>query len=113
MRIDSLDILKGIGIILVVVGHMIGNQLYIRPWIYAFHMPLFFMLSGYCFNIAKHPQLLPFAVSRVWTLLVPCVLYTVVSLVVSPEYICEGRYYELKTLLPGCLLYTSDAADEL
>lgn len=41
MRIDSLDILKGIGIILVVVGHMIGNQLYIRPWIYAFHMPLF------------------------------------------------------------------------
>lgn len=105
MRIDSLDILKGIGIILVVVGHMIGNQLYIRPWIYAFHMPLFFMLSGYCFNIAKHPQLLPFAVSRVWTLLVPCVLYTVVSLVVSPEYICEGRYYELKTLLPGALWF--------
>ena len=34
MRIESLDILKGIGIILVVVGHMIGNQLYIRPWIY-------------------------------------------------------------------------------
>ena len=65
----------------------------------------FFMLSGYCFNIAKHPQLLPFAVSRVWTLLVPCVLYTVVSLVVSPEYICEGRYYELKTLLPGALWF--------
>ena len=83
MRIESLDILKGIGIILVV----------------------FFMLSGYCFNIAKHPQLLPFAVSRVWTLLVPCVLYTVVSLVVSPEYICEGRYYELKILLPGALWF--------
>ena len=76
MRIDSLDILKGIGIILVVVGHMIGNQLYIRPWIYAFHMPLFFMLSGYCFNIAKHPQLLPFAVSRVCT---PFFQYLLVS----------------------------------
>ena len=36
MRIESLDILKGIGIILVVVGHMIGNQLYIRPWIMHF-----------------------------------------------------------------------------
>lgn len=65
----------------------------------------FFMLSGYCFNIAKHPQWLPFAVSRVWTLLVPCVLYTVVSLLVSPEYICEGRYYELKTRLPGALWF--------
>lgn len=99
MRIDSLDILKGIGIIRVVVGHMIGNQLYIRPWIYAFHMPLFFMVSGYCFNIAKHPKWLSFAMSRVWSLLVPCALYTVISLVVSPEYICEGKYYELKTLL--------------
>lgn len=46
MRIESLDILKGIGIILVVVGHMIGNQLYIRPWIYAFHMPHFFHAIG-------------------------------------------------------------------
>ena len=105
MRIDSLDILKGIGIILVVVGHMIGNQLYIRPWIYAFHMPLFFMVSGYCFNIAKHPKWLSFAMSRVWSLLVPCALYTVISLVVSPEYICEGKYYELKTLLPGALWF--------
>ena len=50
MRIDSLDILKGIGIILVVVGHMIGNQLYIRPWIYAFHMPLFFMIAGFFYE---------------------------------------------------------------
>lgn len=105
MCIDSLDILKGIGIILVVVGHMIGNQLYIRPWIYAFHMPLFFMVSGYCFNIAKHPKWLSFAMSRVWSLLVPCALYTVISLVVSPEYICEGKYYELKTLLPGALWF--------
>lgn len=105
MRIDSLDILKGIGIIRVVVGHMIGNQLYIRPWIYAFHMPLFFMVSGYCFNIAKHPKWLSFAMSRVWSLLVPCALYTVISLVVSPEYICEGKYYELKTLLPGALWF--------
>lgn len=50
MRIDSLDILKGIGIILVVVAHMIGNQLYIRPWIYAFHSHCF---SWYYFNIVK------------------------------------------------------------
>lgn len=41
MRIESLDILKGIGIILVVVGHMIGNQLYIRPWICISHASFF------------------------------------------------------------------------
>ena len=68
-------------------------------------MPLFFMVSGYCFNIAKHPKWLSFAMSRAWSLLVPCALYTVISLVVSPEYICEGKYYELKTLLPGALWF--------
>ena len=110
IRDITFDIAKGIGIVLVVIGHYIPDNApswYIGfvSFVYHFHMPLFFMLSGYCFNIAKHPQLLPFAVSRVWTLLVPCVLYTVVSLVVSPEYICEGRYYELKTLLPGALWF--------
>ncbi len=105
MRISSLDILKCIGIILVVFGHMIGNQLYIRPWIYAFHMPMFFMISGYCFNKARHPQYSSFVVTRYWTLLVPCALYTIISFLISPEYICEGRYHELATQLPYALWF--------
>ena len=41
-----IDALKGIGIILVVIGHVsLGNNLV--KWIYSFHMPLFFALSGY------------------------------------------------------------------
>ena len=45
----TIDVTKGIGIILVVLGH-IG----IAFWghiIYQFHMALFFMLSGYCFKV--------------------------------------------------------------
>lgn len=41
-----IDVLKGIGIILVVIGHVsLGNTL--NSWIYTFHMPLFFSVSGY------------------------------------------------------------------
>lgn len=44
-RIEYIDILKGIGIILVVLGHVTLNKdLY--HFIYAFHMPLFFIVSG-------------------------------------------------------------------
>ena len=45
-RIEWIDSAKGLGIILVVLGHTwdIPNWLYCG--IYAFHMPLFFMLSG-------------------------------------------------------------------
>jgi fucose 4-O-acetylase-like acetyltransferase len=57
-RIDWIDYTKGIGIFLVVLGHILdgleknsiieSSQLlkFILDWIYAFHMPLFFFISG-------------------------------------------------------------------
>ncbi len=43
-----LDTAKGIGIVLVVFGHLCGEYLpLLVKWIFSFHMPLFFMLSGY------------------------------------------------------------------
>ena len=45
-RDNRVDILKGFGIVLVVLGHLPING-YIKSWIYLFHMPLFFFLSGY------------------------------------------------------------------
>ena len=44
----TIDIIKGINILLVVVGHLIPYDGYVFRLIYSFHMPLFFMLSGYC-----------------------------------------------------------------
>lgn len=53
-RLDYLDMAKGIGILLVVIGHLQGKDIfalspYILPvctWIFSFHMPLFFIISG-------------------------------------------------------------------
>ena len=41
--------MKGIAIILVIVGHM-NIPIYISKIIYSFHMPLFFILAGYFFR---------------------------------------------------------------
>jgi polysaccharide biosynthesis protein PslL len=51
-RIEYLDIAKGIGILLVVLGHNDFEviSLFIQRLIYSFHMPLFFFLSGYFIN---------------------------------------------------------------
>lgn len=48
-RVESVTIAKAIGIILMVVGHS-GLGGYPIRFIYLFHMPLFFFLSGYCFK---------------------------------------------------------------
>ena len=63
MRIEWLDSLKGFAIFLVVVGHVVlgyikadifpqfYNELqYIYDIIYSFHMPLFFLISGYLYK---------------------------------------------------------------
>lgn len=56
---DTIWIAKGIGIILVVIGHcsIPGDQPAawdeLRKIIYAFHMPLFFLLSGFLYNSPK------------------------------------------------------------
>lgn len=57
--IDWVLIAKGIGIILVVFGHFSPHDLpdywrEMRKIVYAFHMPLFFMLSGFLYSHAKY-----------------------------------------------------------
>jgi polysaccharide biosynthesis protein PslL len=53
-RIGYIDIAKGIGILLVVLGHNDFEviSLFAQRLIYSFHMPLFFFLSGYFLNTA-------------------------------------------------------------
>lgn len=43
----SFDVMKGIGIFLMVTGHTLGPESPVHCYIYAFHMPLFFLVSGY------------------------------------------------------------------
>lgn len=45
-RIAWVDIAKGLGIFLVVLGHTYRKNP-VQNWIYSFHMPLFFILSGW------------------------------------------------------------------
>ena len=42
-----IDISKGLGIIMVIAGHLLCPQSYLYGFIYTFHMPLFLFLAGY------------------------------------------------------------------
>ena len=49
MRDPVVSMTKGIGIILMVVGHS-GCPVFLHDFIYMFHMPLFFIMAGWCFK---------------------------------------------------------------
>lgn len=48
-RDETFDILKGIAILFVILGHCDGGPLY--SFIFSFHMPLFFFVTGYFLKI--------------------------------------------------------------
>ena len=52
-RIEWLDIAKGIVILTVIIGHTAEYGGTLRNFIFSFHMPLFFILSGYTYKIPK------------------------------------------------------------
>lgn len=80
-RIECLDIAKGIGIILVIFGHSlnIGGRLF--QLIFTFHMPLFFLLSGYVFK--GNESFLYLLKKRAKTLLLPFMGYYCLGLLVT------------------------------
>lgn len=50
-RINWIDMAKGYGILFVIIAHCEVGKL--GTWIYTFHLPLFFIISGYLFTYEK------------------------------------------------------------
>lgn len=46
-RLVWVDLAKAVAIIAMILGHEIGEDNSLHVWIYSFHMPIFFILSGY------------------------------------------------------------------
>lgn len=64
-RLLYVDTLKAFGIILVVMGHVFhDSDSIVSHFIYAFHMPLFFLLSGVFFDYDKKNSFTFFAEKR-------------------------------------------------
>jgi len=56
MRLKNIDLLKGLLIILVILGHILQGKIDEAIWrkiIYSFHIPLFVGISGFLFNVNR------------------------------------------------------------
>ena len=96
-RIGWVDTAKGIGLLCVILGHL--HIPLVDTWVYFFHMPLFFFLSGFVFSGRKY-DFPTFLKKKVKSLVVPYfVLGGGIFLFWCALYALEGRpvgdYWEM------------------
>ena len=110
-----IDVLKGMGIVFVVVGHITYNPLLAKT-IFMFHMPLFFVLGGWLHS-TELPQS-QYLKAKTRSLLVPylsflLILWPLELLVAFPDQIWTGSWVLtslVKPMLVGGQLLTGFAA---
>lgn len=94
-RDQTLDILKGFGIILMVVAHS-GAPVWLHDTIYTFHMPLFFIASGWFFSERNIDDNLGFATRKIKSIYWPywkwCVIFLLLHNLFYSVGILNGSY---------------------
>ena len=87
-RLDFLDYAKGIGILLVVLAHIYCfnsdiNRGIVTTWIYSFHMPLFFIISGMLLRY-KNTKLKKISIFKIaYGILLPYILFSIITIIVK------------------------------
>lgn len=89
------DYIKGIGIILVVLGHINSCNGFAKEWIYAFHMPLFFFATGITareVETVSGAAAKSFLLKRIKSLLVPYLLWGFIYSGYSHQHVISLLY---------------------
>ncbi|MCR5787818.1 MAG: acyltransferase family protein, partial [Bacilli bacterium] len=82
-RLSYIDVSRGIALFLVVFGHLflIGSNT--SRWIFSFHMPLFFIISGYVTNTEKYKKFKDYFLRKVKLLILPYIGFLLLGFVIS------------------------------
>jgi fucose 4-O-acetylase-like acetyltransferase len=107
-RIQWTDYAKGLGIFLVVLGHTLRSLVnssilnipennVIDRWIYAFHMPLFFLLSGLFIERSLSKPLKSFIIDKLKVIAYPYILWSVIQsmlMIIASEHTNKKMSWE-------------------
>lgn len=88
-RDATIDILKGIGIILVVIGHS-GCPQILGDFISSFHMPLFLIASGFFFKESFLDNKLDYAVRKIKGIYLPFLKWSYIFLLLHNLFFVFG-----------------------
>lgn len=108
-RNNWIDISKGIGILLVVYGHVMQGMnhrglidwkdfhVFSNAFVYSFHMPLFFLIGGFWISFEKNKAFLSFLKIKISKIYYPYLLWSFFSILLRPLFV----HYQMDTSLPS------------
>lgn len=101
VRDRSFDILKGIGIMIMIMGHVTwGGDSELNIWYHSFHMPLFYIISGYFF---KETDFLGLIRKRLKSLLIPYTFWGLFFFLF--DFIVNGNDNLIKTIIMRMIVF--------
>lgn len=102
-RLDYFDLAKGIGIFLVVLGHATFVNEHVITWVFSFHMPLFFMISGMLMAHKNEASLSMRDIfhKKLKSILIPYLCFSICYTIIDIISVClkQITLYDLKTNL--------------
>ena len=85
------------------IGHAPGTPKVLSEWLYTFHIPLFFFLSGFVFSAEKYLDIKKLVATRIKTLLIPLASFSIINsvwfFVLNPSVGLKGILYTLIAFL--------------
>ena len=95
-RIECIDNAKGILIVLVVWGHILPDKSILKQFIYIFHMPAFFIISGILFNYSKilDISIWKAVAKKLYTLIIPYVFFELIA--ITLDIAVHGAYQNIQ-----------------
>ncbi len=97
-----IDVMKGIGAIFVVIGHLVAPESFLKIYLYSFHMPLFFFITGITFN--ENHTFKKFIQKRFKSLIIPYIIFVLLSMLIFYDI---TKNMEIKDILTNIFFVNS------
>ena len=98
----NVDILKAIGMLFVIAGHAFGYKNDFSLYIHAFHVPIFFFVSGYLFHLYKAKK---FCLSKFKRLILPYLGYGLANFLICILII---KNFDIMKYIKSFCLYNNE-----
>lgn len=107
-RIKWIDVARFIGIYLIFLGHFNGAPTKLLSFVYIFHVPLFFFLSGCVQNYNQEKSIVKNIIEDIKSLLIPAFIFAFLTIFITSigNFDMNTIFHQCVNILKGCVRNT-------